>query len=44
MVTDSQGTPLAVHVTPEQTHESKAFETVVNAVRSGQATEAADVA
>ncbi len=36
MVTDGQGTPLAVHVTPGQTHESKAFETVVNAVRIPQ--------
>ena len=36
MVTDGQGTPLAVHVTRGETHESKAFEPVVNAVRIPQ--------
>ncbi len=36
VVVDGQGTPLAVHVTPGQTHESKALELVVNAVRIPQ--------
>ena len=38
MITDGAGTPLAVHVTPGQTHESKAFEPIVNAVRIPQPT------
>lgn len=36
MVTDGQGTPLTVQVTPGQVHESSAFEQTVNAVRIAQ--------
>ncbi len=36
MVTDGKGTPLAVHVTPGQTHEANGFEPAVNAVRIKQ--------
>ena len=36
MVTDGEGTPLSVHVTPGQAHESSAFEQTVDAVRIGQ--------
>lgn len=35
MVTDGQGTPLNVHVTPGQAHESAALEEVVTATRIG---------
>ena len=37
LVADSEGTPLAVHVTPGQTHEVAGFESVVDAVRIPQA-------
>ena len=37
LVADSDGTPLAVHVTPGQTHEVAGFESVVDAVRIPQA-------
>lgn len=37
MVTDGQGIPLAVEVTAGQVHDSKCFETVLNAVRIPQA-------
>ncbi len=33
MVTDGDGVPLTVHVTPGQTHDSAAFEQTVDAVR-----------
>ena len=36
MVTDGQGTPLTVHVTPGQAHESAVFEQTVDAVRIKQ--------
>ena len=36
MVTDGEGTPLAVHITAGQAHESTAFEEVVTAVRVPQ--------
>lgn len=36
MVTDGEGTPLAVHVTAGQAHESSGFEEVVDAVRVPQ--------
>jgi transposase len=36
LVADSDGTPLAVHVTPGQTHEVAGFESVVDAVRIPQ--------
>ena len=36
MVTDGEGTPLAVHVTAGQAHESSAFQEVVEAVRVPQ--------
>lgn len=36
MVTDGAGTPLSVHVTPGQAHESAAFEDAVEAVRIGR--------
>lgn len=36
MVTDGEGTPLAVHVTAGQAHESSGFEEVVEAVRVPQ--------
>ena len=35
-MTDSSGTPLAVHVTPGQAHESAAFEQTITAVRIKQ--------
>ena len=37
LVADSEGTPLAVRVTPGQTHEVAGFESVVDAVRIPQA-------
>lgn len=36
MVSDGEGTPLAVHVTAGQVHEAKGFEPVVDAVRIPQ--------
>jgi transposase len=36
MVTDGNGLPLAIHVTPGQRHESTQFEEVMNAVRIRQ--------
>lgn len=36
MVTDGQGTPLSVHVTPGQAHETAALEAVVTATRIGR--------
>jgi transposase len=36
VVTDGDGTPLSVHVTAGQAHESAAFEATVNAVRIRQ--------
>ncbi len=36
MVTDGEGTPLAVSLTPGQTHESTEFEAVLDAVRVPQ--------
>lgn len=36
MVTDGNGLPLAVHVTPGQRHESTQFETLMDAVRIRQ--------
>ena len=35
VVTDGQGTPLSVHVTPGQAHESAALEELVTATRIG---------
>ena len=37
IVTDGHGTPLAIHVTPGQQHESTKFEDVLDAVRVPQA-------
>lgn len=36
LVTDGQGLPLAAEVTPGQQHESRCFETLMNAVRVPQ--------
>ena len=36
MVTDGEGTPLAIRLTPGQTHESTEFEAVLDAVRVPQ--------